>query len=304
MTVRIGVVGNCQARGFSAAISAAIPRSEVVTISTTRVRSSTEDVRLAWRDSLSKCDVVFSQPKDERFGILAADRLENDLRIPLVVYPLIIFSGFHPDSHYACQNDQHFDRPTPYQSAIIAAAFYENLSESAALALFNSYTYASLGYFDTYDRDAAILTQDFLELGYRLDSFLKPGVAFMHSINHPGIDIRSVALQALVKANLAIENPDAAVFDELGVHFSWPIYPEIGERLGVEGGMTFKLTKDDRCGLPDFIQRSYAVYETLNQPVISESIDRARAFIRSEVVRPVSPARMPLAARSVQHDIS
>jgi hypothetical protein len=100
--MRAAVLGNCQALGFADALSAFLPRAEVEVIRLTTLGSDAETVARSEEIAARLRDFthVFAHPMENaRFGPLAADRImQAEPRVVLV--PIIVFTGFHPDCVY------------------------------------------------------------------------------------------------------------------------------------------------------------------------------------------------------------
>jgi hypothetical protein len=279
MSLRIGVVGNCQAIGFGTSIA---------TLTGANVEVLHDRLILAGTDQgyvTTKFDLIFTQPHDERFGPFSTESLKSSGQ-PVFVFPYIIFPGLHPDCHYFSVNGQMVPAPNVYHSAIVAASFLENIPEYRVERLFNAFSYASLGYFDTYAQSVTALSQGFRKLGFDADRFLSKGNAFMHSINHPKIDfIFDVAKQALSLAGISFSDDCEMPVDNLAKTATWPIYPELAERLNLEGGFTFQLLDGTPIGLREYISRSYEGYREYGKHFTSGNIERARRFISNEVIK-------------------
>jgi hypothetical protein len=278
MSLRIGVVGNCQAIGFATSIA---------TLTGANVEVLHDRLILAGTDQgyvTTKFDLIFTQPHDERFGPFSTESLKSSGQ-PVVVFPYIIFPGLHPDCHYFSVDGRVVPAPT-YHSAIVAASFLENIPECRVARLFNAFTYASLGYFDSYAQSTMALSNIFRKLGFDADRFLSKGGAFMHSINHPKIDfVFDVAKQALSIADIPFSDDCEVPVDPLAKATTWPIYPELAERLNLEGGFTFKLLDGTPVDLKEYISRSYEGYREYGKHFTSGNIERARRFISNEIIK-------------------
>ena len=175
-----------------------------------------------------------------------------------------------------------------YHSALATAAWFEGLPESRAAGLFNAYAYAKLGYFDAFEAGASYLKSAAM-VDYDLTGWTRRDRVFMHTINHPSIELSAeIARQALDRLGLHRLAAIGLPRDPLAEGVIWPLYPEIAERLGI-GSDGHR---------PDFSALVVANYAALNTavgddpkdtltsggPVESSAIDRARGFIRGEVV--------------------
>ena len=84
----------------------------------------------------------------------------------------------------------------------------------------------------------------------------------MYAHNHPRITVvRDIARAVLARAGIEAEYGDALPADNLANGPVYPVYPEIAERLGVEGSLLFKTGGRYRfLRLPDFIEASFTAY--------------------------------------------
>jgi hypothetical protein len=201
------------------------------------------------------------------------------MRHKVVLYPNIHFQGYHPDLVYitVASTGGHFAGPGGhYNSSIALLAWKAGLSVADALELYRGDVYRRLGFFDYWESACAELRNDFQAAGLPLDSFLdawtKRG-CFMHSINHPKLFVSSDLVARLLKEH-GIEtlpgDPMRYVRDYLADSVVWPVYPEIGERLGIPGSYLFKLSAPGiqpdspvrSLGLEEFVALSYSAFSS------------------------------------------
>lgn len=283
--MRIGILGNCQASGFAASVQALAPQAELVTVQLTALPEEGE--YLAEADSLTECDVVIGQPlRHERWGALQLSRLEPRLR-RLILFPSLVFAGFHPDCVYVNGAEGQMLRGVvgDYHSALCVAAFLEGLPADRTIRLFNAYTFAALGYLSTHEAELARLGKVLQSIGYDPSPILARSQGmFMHTVNHPRIGpIFAIARQAIEKLGLTAASDARLPIDELAAGSHWPLYPEIGRRLGVEGPSLFR-TLNGSFGIAEAVSRYYALYAASAPASWPPSVNRARAFIRQEVL--------------------
>lgn len=279
--LKIGCVGVCQIHGIGLALAQLRPDAEI------RVYDATVTVRrgsaAAAADYLSQCDVVFGHWLDEAMGELWTERLR--VQIPkLVLLPVIGFAGWHPDVTYLIDGNVHYASPVgPYHSVITVSAYRLGYRQDEAQVLFNRLIFAELGYFEQYEASWNLLLKDLAAFGFaqdvELEEWRRDG-PFMHTINHPKMAILArIARAAAVKAELV--GRDAALpdldFDLLGA-LQWPVYPEIGDELGITGNYRFQRMWVSEVppagavpviGLPQFISESYQLYDNYPAGVLA-----------------------------------
>ena len=290
MSYRLGVLGNCQARGFARSLQAFLPDCNVEVVHMSKAASSSADDRNIFASKLAECDVVFTQPvSDAALGPLTTDSLKDSCRF-VVTYPYLAFSGLHPDCNYIVHNGSHLRGPMgPYHSALIAACYQEGLSEERALRLFNAFSFSSLGYYSQFDFSCKSLSRDAISLVYDFSAFLNRSEKsqFMHTINHPAIAIiHDTAAQALAKAGIVPTELEAPLpEDELAESFIWPVYPEIAQRIGCHGSYRFHAHPAKVLDLRKFIFHAFKAYREIESPFAPPpAVERARAFLQREIV--------------------
>ena len=290
------VIGNCQADGLADWLAALSPGLEVEAFSVAGVQPDDPGARARRRALLDRSDWVVMQTGSEhraRFGLPEPDALRAEGR-RVTLAPWIIFRGFHPDCIYLFHDGAPIPGAAgPLQSAIALAARLEGLTRQRTLRLYNAYVYARLGYFDAYPSALDLMREEWTALGLDPSPWLAPRAEpFMHTINHPiPAVLEDVARQLLSGAGLQPSaNPAPRPPDRLIGGGIWPVYPELAERLGLEGATAYR-----RPGLPDAPLEAAvaAAHDGLDAALadgfvfdatVSPLIAKARAFIRDEVI--------------------
>jgi hypothetical protein len=220
----------------------------------------------------NRAAIIARLPEFER--ILVAPQLEKSYGIDFTGLdtvwriPTITFDAYHPDICYLVNDGKSLKGALgDYHSLIAYAAFRKGLDEAQALSLYNERVYAALGYFDRWDAARARLLDLFRHHGFEIAAqyvnWSRDG-AFMYSFNHVRIHcLRDVALQILKRAGLQVQDSGLLPHDNLANGPIYPIYPEIGSRLGAPGSYRFKLGGKYQCiGLEDFVAASFDLYRT------------------------------------------
>ncbi len=286
--LRVAFLGNCQAAGVVPSLRALLPGASVNGWNV----NNDPSVRREVAERVFGYDVIIAH---EREGDELFDPSSLSERCTTLVYMKpIIFGGFHPDIAIVRYRGQLLSGPLDlYHSAIIAAAYSLGLDHARVCALFNSLSYAKLGYFNAFDGAKAVFLEEHLKAGYDLDAhfaaWLRHG-PFMYLINHPRVDVLStMATLAAARAGLVDNNTPAptGITDDLAQGVRWPIYPEIAKRIGVAGGTKFHLdgslavAEETRaCDLADLAARFYKFYSSLPDLVFDAlSIVAARDYL-------------------------
>ena len=283
MSVRVAVVGNCQAIGVADCLRRLCPDIEVVSHSWGSIAGVEQANALA--KELQACDLVFSQfTKRADYGDLRTARL-RELCPRTLLFPKVIFTGFHPDmiameGVYSPLGVSH--------SGLILTAQLLGVPVGRVADLFNAYVYAVAGYFEEFAKAETYLLQSAAVTDAPLDDALpewRTRGIFVHVPSHPTVQaLSSIAEMLALKAELAPRIGGDLPPDRLADSVVWPLYPEIGARLGVEGGLRFKPTGVGAAAieLDEMIERSYRAYagcdqETLRTPRAVELAEALRA---------------------------
>ena len=198
-------------------------------------------------------------------------------RPPTLMWPHIYFPAFHPDIVYVRSrtNGAFINSPVgPYNSSLALFGFLSGRSAAATLNLFNRETMEAFGFDQFADsREALFCACEQIEFPIS-DAFMKwiRRGCFMHTINHPKLYvIEDLARIVLQKLNIPVRNEPSGdyLIDNLqGI--VWPVYPDIGETLGIQGGYTFK--RSSECSphpryldLEDVVFGSFEIYQTYDR---------------------------------------
>ncbi len=296
--MRLGILGNCQALGLSAAIGALAPALERVTVC---VNELEEPATLAAHaEALAGCDLVFGHHLPlPALGPLQDGALHPRLRAFALVPPLV-FTGNQPDCLYL-HDAQGAVLPSPavaYHSAIIAAGFLEGLDEARTLSLFNAHTYAQLGYFEAGAQDAAAGAALWAGVGLDFPAVLEEaGPVLMHTVNHPRIGAMMALARQLLRRHAIPFREAPAPEDPLAGNVRWPVHPEIARRLGACGEDPQFHVRGEAMALEAMVARSFALYRATPPVAQPPALQRARAFISAQVLR--RPGARPLRRLSV-----
>jgi hypothetical protein len=271
---KILVLGNCQARSLASCLEAL---SSEVTAKGVEIHQSGLEELFSKRDSalhaaLLRYDHILLQPP---YALLVTDHFP-DLAARARLFPALSFSAYHPDLVYIDVQSTKtflFGPLGHYNSALAFWGFSNGLSVAATTDLFNGWTYERLGYFEFWEssRKALLMQGDSANfpLANYLDKWSRAG-SFMHSVNHPKLLVFADIAQATLTRLGVPTTPAAAhyIVDEQAEGPVWPIYPEVGERLGVEGHYWFKIERGlfpagrpvVMLSLRDFVAGSFEVF--------------------------------------------
>lgn len=287
--MKIGVFGNCQSNGMAQSIFALAPDIDVFRFGVPQAQGRSADEIAEIMEIFSGCDAVFIQPSVKHsINGLSADNFAARCK-RIVPYPLISSRVAHPDCQYVVDQKGNLVLTPlgPYHSAIAVSAYIEGLDVDRALALFNRFTYRALGY-DRIRDDDEVVAKEAKALGYDFSAFFtRPDRVYMHTINHPRIEIIfETARQGLAKLGVAYQRDAKIPEDKLKHSTVWPVYAGLFDRGSVNEDIVFShAARNVAYTLPEFIEISYAAYDAVDVPMKSTALERVRAFINNYVVR-------------------
>jgi hypothetical protein len=273
---RIALVGSCQVIGIRAALLKLCPDAEVKAWHIGLAKETKADIAA----QLDQYDLVVSQVREvDQNAPLALPRLEETQKRVLFM-PTLVFNGFHPDCIYIKLPGKLLTGPlTQLHSGIIAASYALDVPEQKVLRLFNSLTYSSLGYFDAFNVACDMMLSSFSAADYDLapyvDGWRQTSGSFMHTLNHPNIQVLTRLAHMLgVRAGYIDESiavPED-VTDFLALGMRWPIYPEIARRLALpKESIVFKRTNFE-VDLATVITQFYAAYKDVDRAAIRAAL--------------------------------
>jgi hypothetical protein len=195
----------------------------------------------------------------------------------IVTFPPMFFYGFHPDLVYARVNGRILQGPLQdYHSSIVLWGFVNGLTPDRIVSLFRRSTYEVLGFFGMFEESVThyldLARAEGFEMHPHLAGWLRRG-AFMHTVNHPkSYVLRDVAWELLNRfdakaaAEAAGRDVSDLMPDFLANAANFPVYPELGLRLGVRGDYLFKPAEAHRrLSLEEFVLASYAAYGAIDR---------------------------------------
>jgi hypothetical protein len=272
---RIAILSNCHGEIVGRCIQALTgkqpPEFRMLNVDFLR---NEEESREAVKGLFAKNDVVLIQPQMAE----VITRHHPKLAGKMLRWPSVFFGAFHPDQCYVRieRNEGEVKGPLgPYHSSIAFHAWRRGLKPAQALRLFRTEVFEELNFFNYWSNARSAL----LEEGERCDMDLSPLLeqwsmrgCFMHSVGHPKLHVLlDVARELLRRLEIPVlpVDPLEFVHDNLADQSIWPVYPEVGEQLGIPGAYVFKGNNPGVAGkspvllygLEEFIERSYKTYE-------------------------------------------
>jgi hypothetical protein len=238
------VIGNCQALRIAEILSKIFPSTGALGIELlpSNLKKLYENEFRRFFDKAKH--VIFQGSADHPVYKFISGSIDSS-RISLI--PPISFVGFQPDNGYVINLD---NKPVSgplghYQSILAFWGWKNGFSPKDTVSLFCDSIYRHLGYYDLYNQSRKELLSTFNSYPYPLaDAFLRwrSKGCFMHSVNHPKIhvlaDLVRMVLDCLGYGKMVEIEP--YLEDQFTSHGCWPVYPEIGERLGINGSYDFK----------------------------------------------------------------
>jgi GSCFA family protein/polysaccharide biosynthesis acetyltransferase WcbI-like protein len=259
--VKLLVAGSCQAAPLASCLAVMLPsiRVELVPFPVDPETLAADD------------DIIVRQRNRRSVWGLRADR-DNEY-----LYPRIFFNAFHPDLVYIAGP---VGSPMPplgdFHSSLALYGFHRGLSVAETARLFSEPVFERLGFFRCWDAAKHTVLEEGRAIDFPLERLFarweRMG-CFMHAANHPALTvIADLAREVLRGAGLppAVPAPEYYLVDPMLHMAVWPVYPEIGARLGLPGAYAFKMAQPaDRTtpamlDLEEFIERSFEAYAVLS----------------------------------------
>ena len=316
--LKIIIFGNCQSLEIVKLMQAMTGGINAVAIETTRtVIDQIKSGEFKIAELVTTSDLIFVQEVGEIINLIEQQFPDDFHKIRR--FPCFNFSAYHPDLVYV------FSKKTKtflsgltgdYQSAIVLASWLDGLSIEQTLSLFRDDVFEALGYYRFWET----AEKSMIDAGNRCnlplhDLFVKwtQQGCWMYSVNHPKkFVLADVARQLLAREHIeTILDAEDFVVDGLAKGPVWPVYPEVGQRLGIKGQYRFK-SVEGLCpsnqpvltlALKEFISESYALYGSYEKADLMCERLKSPAFqniSRFLVKNSTSLPSLPLESKEVQ----
>jgi hypothetical protein len=263
MPRRLLVTSNCQTGGIAAALRACFPEDEV----TAQPFSPPDDIAAQARlaEALAQADAWIAPLKTIPW-LREAPFTAHMAGKTVVQLPLLNFAAFHPDLAYVLDLRSGSWLKPDYQSRLVVRAWQLGVQRSMVPLLFTGKVMQALGYCSGWAQGMADLQAQFANSSLDFASFylrVKRLGTFMHSHNHPRVEVTTIiGLMAAVclGASPAQLTQPLLLPDPLLENIVWPVYPPVGQALGVPGSYrwSFNLHHHD---LQSYIDLAYANLE-------------------------------------------
>lgn len=308
---KIAILSNCQGGNLARCMQALTGTRPPTFISLSLDYVRGKESAAALRAVYDQHDLVLAQP------VFLEEILKRNARLrdKSMLWPSITFAAFQPDQCFVRvrHNQEQVTGPLgPYHSSIAYFAWRKGLSRERTVKLFCADVYEELRFFSYWDSAERALLDEGARSGMPLDSLLRKWRmrgCFMFSPTHPKLyvlaDLARLLLQRLEVPVLPLD-PEELVHDRFIDAAVWPVYPEIGERYGIQGGYVFKgnnpgvPTKSPLLlyGLEEFVARSFEAYEVYSRKadiycdrLLTERYEKA--FAKTLRAAPAQPAPRP-----------
>lgn len=267
--MKIAIIGNCQCESLAACLGAM-----TAGVLQTEIHMIHEIVRDPQR---------LAQVIDGSNYVFAQTSLRSHLREDQVhkvrYFPTIAFSAYHPDltfvrgTRIGGEFETVSNPLSGYHSLISLFGFMSGISLEDILTFYHSGVYSRLGYFDQWNEARRQLLAEGESSGMPLGGLFEQwakGDPFMYSSNHPTLRVMEDIARELLKRigwTAAVDSVHSIVADPLRAMPIWPIYPEIGQRLGVRGNMLFKRHEPEASlTLKELVTSSYECFAAYERP--------------------------------------
>jgi hypothetical protein len=293
--MKVAVIANCQGESLVKCLSAMTDRLKVSCYMVHEIVADADQLERVLLES----DYVFTQTS-------LTPHLPDGHQGRVVYFPAIAFSAYHPDLTFVRGRKaggalETVSNPlSGYHSTIALFGYVYGISLDDILTFYHAGVYSRLGYFDQWDEARRQLLAEGEQCGMPVNSMFEKwadGDAFMYSSNHPTLRVvEDIARELLRRIGVKplIDDVQEIVTDPLRAMPIWPKYPEIAERLGLQGNMVFKPHEPERAlTLTEFVTSSYECFgpydrhslEAVSVPLVTVAQRLGFAEVES---RPVS----------------
>ncbi len=309
--IKVAIIGNCQAFALANCINA-ITRGVAATGNQIFTMAPTpEEIDLS--SILADNDILLLHPHHILQKLVDSKYPRERNRIKTI--PAIALPAYHPDLVYINgPGDRKFMGPLGhYNSSIAFYGWVRGLNAAQILELFTREVYQKLGFFDYWQSSRDALLNQAKMFGYSLDDLFDRWArrgCFMHTVNHPKY-FAIADLARMVLSGLGISNyPVGEEF--VRDHFLdgpvWPVYPEIGKPLGIDGHYFFKRPKGPAnpvmlLDLEEFVRESLQAFSMYGkEDLVCDRLNTAPYRELDNLIgmrtaaKPVSPQPKPKAA--------
>ncbi len=252
------LISNCQTFGLVNSLRLMCPDIEVEGIDVADYRRRTAEID----EMMGACDRVVLNHE-----VQTTANADHRRAIRVSMLPAFAFGAYHPDLTYVLSDGQPVEGPNNhYHSAIAFAAYCLGLSVDETERLFTGETFARFGFYDhwQHERDSVVSTYAShgmdVAVAIRQWGRVDP---FMWSTNHPKIRVLyDLARIFLLKEGYQVRDSGLLPHDNLVLGPCFPVYPAIGEQVGVSGNYYFKRLGDYRqLDLREFLIDSFRAYD-------------------------------------------
>ena len=274
---------NCHTGGFLAALRCFLPGRDIgaLTFPNPNDEKEVEEFRRALR-----CARIW----------ITTGRLHlcTNLPIEVIKIPDLNFRAFHPDMRQAINAKTNLLTTHADNSQIVVWAYNNGLSKTDTIKLFNRNVFGALGYLDCWSDCVADLKILLANAEFTSDEFerfflrIKRMGQFMHTFNHPRIEAL-VEIARIIARRLGADpeciDSDIVVPDAL-TYAQWPVYPEIGNELGLRGNYHWRFYNPHKNyeinGLDSYISFAYQSYA--DQGLLPNEVFCPRQLPRLDVI--------------------
>ena len=283
------VVSNCATSAYVLGLKALFPEWEVRGAMSNLADQwvSLHPPKTEFIEYLQNCDLYVGIPTEgTRYGRYLSDHSRK------VLIPHFDFRGLQPDAFHLFGFESVLKGGSLF-SKIVVTSFAAGLTPVLTSKLFNAETYEAFGFFAFFDAEKRDLIERFQQHDIDLSGSFERWIAkgnFLYSYNHPRIDVLiEVLRRALVAADILpsaeLERADdLRIVDNLREAVHWPVYPEIGNRHGLEGSLIWRRGRTNQYETLDLDEFITATFETLGArklpviPDLPDWLDRLRAL--------------------------
>lgn len=251
------LLSNCQTLSLSRAISAVADSVDCEGCDVWQMAERLESDP----DYFRRFDFALILANLRDFPGFPADRLPDHADVPS-----FSFTGYHPDCCYVtAAGERVMDGLIgPYHSMIALAGYKEQIGPELTARFFHDTMFERAGYYRQWGAERDRMIARFAEFDHDISGVFRRagrGRSFMHTIDHPDIVLMAeLAKVILRRLDRRCRDTTPLPVDALA-DMSWPVYPEVGERLGIHGEYRFRPTGHySALDLHEYLEEAFACF--------------------------------------------
>ena len=288
--MKILLLGNCQMNGISRSINSLLGDNTAIAVRANAmpsIISGREEIRILDPDInelILTSDFIITQSENHANYLT---KKFPDIHTKISLIPSIYYSGYHPDMVHIDNRltQKRLNGPLGNcHSSIALWSWFNDLNINSTLELYSESVYEGLGFFDYHQISIKSLLKRADQINFSLNELIEKWSSkgcWMYAIHHPKLFVLTdLAKHFLEKKSIPYPlNFQKNIHDDLAILPIFPVYPEIGKALGIEGDYLFKPVRGNpkNYNLEEFVKASFECYSRYSKDeLVCERLNTSR----------------------------